>query len=79
MVGLFFRRQPLSVRKVRGTCTFHPSANFFRMVSGTRYAALEPVRPSIRAGRLRVGAAGAAGGTGIFGGTIILILHKGTV
>ena len=28
-VGLSFVRQPLSVRKVRGTCTFHPSASFF--------------------------------------------------
>ena len=49
---LFLRRQPLSVRKVRGTWTFHPSMNFLRIWSGTRYAALVPTKPGIRVGRL---------------------------
>ena len=65
-VVLSFRRQPLSVRKVKGTCTFHPSANFFRIWSGTKKAALEPVRLSVRAGRLRDEDAGFVMGVWIF-------------
>ena len=49
-VVLFLKRHPLSVRYVRGTCVDHPSINFFRMLSGTRYAAFVPTRPGIRAG-----------------------------
>jgi hypothetical protein len=64
--GLFLRRHPLSVRKVRGTWTDHPSMNFFRMWSGTRKAALVPARPRTRRGRLRAdvteSTSGATGG-----------------
>jgi len=50
--ALPLRRQPLSVRKVRGTCTVQPSMNLLRMWSGTKKAAFVPTRPGIRAGRL---------------------------
>lgn len=67
--GLLLSRQPLSVRKVSGTWTFHPSANFLRMWSGTRKAAFVPTNPGVRAGRLREGVAGSATGAICTGAT----------
>ena len=59
---LSFIKQPLSVRKVRGTWTTHPSANFLRILSGTIKAALVPTKPGTRAGRLRAGVKGLMAG-----------------
>ena len=50
---LFLSRHPLSVRYVSGTWEDHPSMNFLRILSGTRYAAFVPTEPGIRAGLLR--------------------------
>ena len=66
MIGLSFMRQPLSVRYVRGTCTFQPSANFFLIWSGTKKVALDPVKPGIRAGRLREGVVGSGTAIAVF-------------
>ena len=65
---LSLKRQPLSVRKVRGIWDDQPSANFLRTLSGTKKAALVPTKPGVCAGLLREGATGIrAGGAMLFG------------
>jgi hypothetical protein len=63
-MDLFLSKQPLSVRYVRGICERHPSANFFRMWSGTRKAALVAARPGVRGSLLLGDANGSTAGTG---------------
>jgi hypothetical protein len=63
--ALFLSKQPLSVKYVRGTWEVHPSINFLRMLSGTRYAALVPTKPGILAGLLRSEIIGSMGGVGV--------------
>jgi hypothetical protein len=47
------KRQPLSVRNLKGTCTFHLSTNFLRIWLGTRKAVPEPARPMVCVGCLQ--------------------------
>jgi hypothetical protein len=53
VTALSLKTQPLSVRKVKGICDTQPSANFFRILSGTRKAVLVLTKPGMRAGRFR--------------------------
>ena len=66
---LSIKRQPLSVRKVRGTWDDQPSTNFLRTLSGTKKAALVPTKPGVLAGPLREGAEGMRAGGAVWFGT----------
>jgi hypothetical protein len=63
-MDLFLSKHPLSVRYVRGICERHPSANFLRIWSGTKKAALVAARPGVRGSLLLGDASGSTTGAG---------------